>query len=247
MRLAAIVLNILKLAPVLVACFVFGCSRSESLGLRLFVRAGEKSDGSAWHDFARFLNDWKKLLSERGAHVQGGTKFPTKAQLGKTDVLILYTAEDDRLSATDRSNLERFVQAGGGWVMLHDAIRSADQDWLKGIAGGSWDAAASRTREGLMGLYFQDHQHPISEGVSNFDLDDELAYQLQLAPEAKVIATSFQTAKELAPQIWSYEREGHRAVVFLPGHKYNTFSLPHVRALLLRSIGWAARQDVELL
>ena len=76
----------------------------------MFLRVGEKSERAEAHDFASFLTDWKKLLTERGAHVQGGTKFPTKAQLGKTDVLVLYSGAEDTLSPTDKSNLEGFLK-----------------------------------------------------------------------------------------------------------------------------------------
>ena len=117
---------------------------------------GEKSGGAGGHDFDQFLSDWTKLLKERGALVEGGRNFPTSRQLDKSDVLILYSGERDSLSASEKSNLEEFVKDGGGLVVLHDGIRTADADFLKGIAGGGWDAGANKSRGGLMGLYFQD-------------------------------------------------------------------------------------------
>ncbi|MBI4659448.1 MAG: hypothetical protein HY735_11465, partial [Verrucomicrobia bacterium] len=44
--------------------------------LRVFIRAGVKTHGPGQHDHPRFLNDWTKLLGERGAQVEGAMDFP---------------------------------------------------------------------------------------------------------------------------------------------------------------------------
>ena len=90
------------------------------------------------HDYERFLHDWKALLKERGTAVEGAAQFPTKRQLNKADVLVLYSGEEKTLSAEEQSRLEDFVKRGGGLVLLHDAIRTANPVWLKTIAGGGW-------------------------------------------------------------------------------------------------------------
>src|SRR4051812_19765598 len=74
-----------KLCLVLLASVVLwaGCGRNQEPGKlsgHIFIRVGEKS-GAGGHDFAQFLSDWTKLLKERGVLVEGGSKFPSKAQL----------------------------------------------------------------------------------------------------------------------------------------------------------------------
>ncbi|MFN9409353.1 MAG: hypothetical protein ACK6AY_08520, partial [Akkermansiaceae bacterium] len=57
--------------------------------LRVFIRSGEKTHRPGCHDYPAFLKDWTKLLTDRGAKVDGGNAFPTKEQLAQTDVVIL--------------------------------------------------------------------------------------------------------------------------------------------------------------
>jgi len=136
-----------------------GCSRKQEpkrLSGHIYIRVGEKS-GAGAHEFAQFLSDWTKLLKERGVLVEGGTKFPSKAQLEKSDVLVLYTSEHEVLSTPEKASIDEFVKGGGGLVLLHDAIRTADAGWLKSVAGGGWDPGASKSRVGLTGIYFQNY------------------------------------------------------------------------------------------
>jgi putative membrane-bound dehydrogenase-like protein len=228
--------------------FLLGsCSRHDDR-LHVFIRVGDKPGKAGEHDYARFLNDWKKLLTERGAVVEGGTEFPGKKNLARIDVVVLYTGAEATMSTADKSNLDAFTKRGGGLVLVHDALRGVDPGWSKANVGAGWDRLNTKTRAGSTGLSFQDAHHAITEGVSGFELDDEFAYDLQMAPDLSVIATSAAPSqKEPAPQIWAYEKSGHRSVVFLPGHNYGTFTLPHVRGLLLRSVAWAGKKNVDSL
>src|SRR5215472_17172124 len=61
--------------------------------LRVFIRAGVKTHGPNQHDHPRFLEDWEKLLTERGVHPDGALDFPTPTQLANTDVLIIYAQD----------------------------------------------------------------------------------------------------------------------------------------------------------
>src|SRR5690349_17816947 len=93
--------------------------------LRVFLRGGAKTHGPAGnglHDHERWLGDWKKLLAERVAKVDGAMKFPTGAQLDGTDVLVMFAAEAGSIAGEDRTNLEKFLKRGGGIVCVHDAV-----------------------------------------------------------------------------------------------------------------------------
>jgi putative membrane-bound dehydrogenase-like protein len=215
--------------------------------LRVFIRASEKTHGPGAHDYPQFLQDWTKLLNERGAVAKGALWFPTREELDKTDVLVLYASDGNNIGPEDRKNLERFVKRGGGLVALHDAICGTNAAWFKTLFGGAKEHGVTNWSTGLTGLYFQDYRHPITEGVANFDLQDELFYRLLLMPEVKVLAATFHTAKEIVPQMWVYENGKSRAFVSLQGHNYSTFSLPHYRGLLLRGIAWAGKRPVDSL
>ncbi len=225
--------------------------------LRVFIRAGVKTHGPNQHDHPRFLAEWTKLLGERGMKVEGDLDFPEAAQLAQTDVLIIYAADGMKITGERRADFEKFLQRGGGLVVLHDGVVSGDQSaWCKSIIGGAWRWAgadlpkekATKWLEGEAGICWLDTQHPISRGLSNFDWKDEIYYDLDLAPDIGVLATSFHNVHIIAPQIWTYEKTlaggtaPYRAFVSLPGHEYDVFNTPQYRAVLLRGIAWAGKR-----
>ncbi len=220
--------------------------------LRVFIRAGAKTHGPNQHDHPRFLEDWKKMLTDRGMKVDGSLEFPSATQLENTDVMIIYAPDGMNVIGEERMNFEKFLQKGGGLVVIHDGVVSADQHaWAKKVQGGAWRSDGEKKTkwyEGEVGLYFVDTTHPITHGLSNFDWKDEIYYDLDMASDARVLATSFENVFILAPQLWTYEKtwEGgaspYRAFVSLPGHQYDVFNTPHYRAILLRGIAWAGKR-----
>ncbi len=226
--------------------------------LRVFIRGGVKTHGPNQHDHPRFLQEWTRLLQGRGLQADGAMEFPTASQLANTDVLIIYAADGMKIVGQQRADFEAYLRRGGGLVVLHDGVVSGDEhDWCKQVIGGAWRwdlPAETRTKwlEGDVGIYWVDPEHPISRGISNFDWKDEVYYDLDLAPDIGVLATSFHNVHVIAPQIWTYEKTWsggtapYRAFVSIPGHEFDVFNTPHYRAVLLRGIAWAGKQsDVD--
>ena len=240
--------------------------------LRVFIRSGPKSHGPGAHDYPSFLRDWVPLLNERGARATGSDNFPTREQLAETDVLILHKQEAGNIDPADRQNLNEFLARGGGLVVIHAGTVSRDPDWFKGIVGGSWRNGTTKWLEGPMQLYFTDRDSPITKDVSNWAMDDEIYYDMDILPESRILAAAYtpkplgrnpaaqKRAEELTgggkrvsvydvqPQMWTYERtvDGgqtpYRAFVSIPGHLYENFNRPNYRAILLRGIAWAGKR-----
>ncbi|WP_414663644.1 PVC-type heme-binding CxxCH protein [Horticoccus sp. 23ND18S-11] len=203
--------------------------------LRVFIRSGPKSHGPGAHDYPRFLAEWVPLLNARGAKATGANQFPTAQQLAETDVLILHAQEAGNIpDATDRKNLNAFLARGGGLVVLHAGAVSRDPDWFKTIVGGSWRNGTTKWLEAPMHLYFVDRQHAITRDVSNWGMNDEIYYDMEMLPEAHVLATAYTPKSQdtggrgnreaqaraaeavatrkavniydIQPQMWTYER-----------------------------------------
>lgn len=199
--------------------------------LRIYIRSGPKSHGPGAHDYPRFLKEWVPLLNARGAKATGAEAFPTREQLAQTDVLVLHAQEAGNIDGADRENLNAFLARGGGLVVIHAASVSKDTDWYKTVIGGSWRDGTTKWLEGPMHLYFVDRLHPITEGVSNWEMDDEIYYDMDMLPEARILAAAYtpkpagardakfqKRAEELTgggkrvsiydvqPQMWTYER-----------------------------------------
>ena len=127
---------------------------------------------------------------------------------------------------------------------------------MRGLIGGAWRYGTAKSFEGDISFYYVNNDDPIAAGASNFDVHDEMYYDLDMDPEAKVLAATwtpdaraqkngraFPHIYNVAPQIWTFENKGSRAFVDLLGHNYATFGLPQVRAVLLRGIAWAGKRE----
>ncbi|HZJ14238.1 MAG TPA: ThuA domain-containing protein, partial [Chthoniobacteraceae bacterium] len=231
--------------------------------LRVFIRAGESNRGREVHAHPRFLEEWKPLLTERGMQVDGALDWPTAEQFAKTDVLLLYAQDGGNATEEQKKNVGEFIKRGGGLVVLHTAAVSNDPPWWKSVIGGAWVQGKTKWKEGPMDLYYVENQrlddygHPITKGTSNFHLDDEIYYDMDIAPEVRVLATAYTpnvpSGKKVAeggkahiydiqPQMWIYEKDNYRAFVSIPGHQFKTFSLPNYRAIVLRGVAWAGKR-----
>lgn len=215
--------------------------------LRVFLRAGPKTHGPGEHDHPLFLERWSELLRERGCAVEGALRFPSEEELLRADVLVMYAAEAGSIHGEERARLEGFLARGGGIVVIHDAVCGDAPEWFMDVVGGAWEHGRSKWQEGELGLCFADREHPIVRGASNFDFEDEIYWDLVLAPQAHVLANSFHTPFDVKPQMWTYERDAWRAFVSIPGHYARTFELEPYRTLLLRGIAWAGRRDADSL
>ena len=225
--------RLLTLATLLAVALTSALSAADA-PLRVFIRSGPKSHGPGAHDHPRFLAEWVPLLNARGAVASGGNTFPSAEQLAATDVLVLHAQEAGNIAAPDRVNLNTYLARGGGLVVIHAASVAKDTDWYKTIIGGSWRQGTTKWLEAPMHLYFIDREHPITRHASNWQMNDEIYYDMDLSPDAHVLATAYTpkaidtggrgnreaqaraaeaVAKNKAvniydhqPQLWTYER-----------------------------------------
>lgn len=213
--------------------------------LRVFLRGGPKTHGPGEHDHPAFVEDWTRLLRERGAAVEGALNFPSAEQLARTDVLVLYAAEGGSIHGADRANLEAYLARGGGIVALHDAVCGDDPQWFKTVIGGAWEHGRARWATGPTDMYVRDPAHPITAGASNWRFDDELYTELHLQPDIHVLMAGFHDVFSITPQMWTYEPGTYRAFVSIQGHYKKSFEHDAWRTLLLRGIAWAGGRDAD--
>ena len=234
--------------------------------LRVFIHAGLKTHAEGQHDYPQFLADWSKLLTNRGAMVDGGLHFPSARELAATDVMIIYKGDAGYLSMEDRLTLDNFLRRGGGLVSFHDALCGPEPDQFASFVGGAKKhGEVNYTLEADVPYTVVDTANPIMKGVTNFTIKDEAFFNMtwSKAPEINVLATAVMAktpsagthAGEVVPQIWTYEKnlvpgpgsQPFRAFVWMQGHNYVNFSHPEVQPMLLRGIAWAGRRPVDAL
>ncbi|HEY7497448.1 MAG TPA: ThuA domain-containing protein [Vicinamibacterales bacterium] len=232
--------------------------------LKVFIHAGLKTHAEGQHDYPQFLADWSKLLTNRGALVDGALHFPSARELTDVDVLVIYKGDAGNMSADDRATLDAFLRRGGGVVSFHDALCGPDPDHFSSVVGGGKKhGEVNYTLEADVPYTVVDAAHPIMQGVTPFTIKDEAFFKMTWAksPEIHVLATAVMAktpsagehAGEVVPQIWTYENRlapsgpPFRAFVWMQGHNYVNFSHPQIQPMLLRGIAWAAKQPVDAL
>jgi type 1 glutamine amidotransferase len=234
--------------------------------LRVFIHAGLKTHAEGQHDYPQFLADWSKLLTNRGAIVDGGLHFPSARELAATDVMIIYKGDAGYLSMEDRLTLDNFLRRGGGLVSFHDALCGPEPEQFASFVGGAKKhGEVNYTLEADVPYTVVDTANPIMKGVTNFTIKDEAFFNMTWSktPEINVLATAVMAktpsagthAGEVVPQIWTYEKnlvpgpgsQPFRAFVWMQGHNYVNFSHPEVQPMLLRGIAWAGKRPVDAL
>jgi len=230
-------------------------------GLRVFLWTGLKTHGPGQHDYPQFLADWSKLLTERGAVVNGALRAPTREELEKTDVVVIYKGDAGYLTDEGKTALEAYVQRGGGLVSFHDALCGPDPaHFSKLVGGGKKHGEVNFTLDAPVPYTVMDKAHPIMKDMSNFTLSDEAFFGITWAadPAVHVLATAEIAPTrsagdhkgEKVPQMWTYEHpvaggQTARAFVWMQGHTYSNFSNYQIQRTLLRGIAWAAKKPAD--
>src|SRR3954447_19259419 len=101
--------------------------------IHIYIRAGLKSHGEGLHDYPQFAADWSKLLTDKGALVDGSFHFPSAQELASTDVMVMYKGDAGYMTATERTVLEDFMKRGGGLVSFHDTLCGDDPQYYASI------------------------------------------------------------------------------------------------------------------
>ena len=233
-------------------------------GMRVYLRAGLKTHGEGQHDYPQFLADWSKLLTEKGAVVDGSFHAPSAAELAQTDVVVMYKGDAGYMDAAEQSALDAFVKRGGGLVLMHDAMCGPDPAKFASYVGGAKKhGEVNYTLETEVPLTVADKASPIMKGMTNISLPDEAFYKMTWAdkPGIHVLATTVISDTPAArrgggvgqtvPQVWTYEHsvaggtKPARSFVWMQGHTYANLAQPQIQAMLLRGIAWAGHRPVD--
>jgi type 1 glutamine amidotransferase len=230
-------------------------------GMHIYIWAGLKSHLPGQHDYPQFLADWSKLLTERGAVVDGALHPPTAADLEHADVVVIYKGDAGYPIESEKPAIEAFVKRGGGLVNLHDSLCGPDPAYLASVLGGAKKhGEVNYTLDAPIHYDVVDRSDPIMKDMSDITIEDEAFFKMTWAkdPAIHVLATTSipptrsagDHKGEVVPQLWTYEHQlaggqPARAFVWMQGHLYANFSNYQIQRTLLRGIAWAGKKPVD--
>jgi type 1 glutamine amidotransferase len=114
----------------------------------------------------------------------------------KYDMLIVMADRRDpeyALSEGQQQAIFEFVRSGHGYISIHAADNAA-KDWLptwKDMLGGVFSHIGlpdGKPQKGSYTVKIVDTQSPITQGLKDFPLKDELYYQMQMMPDVQPLA-----------------------------------------------------------
>jgi uncharacterized protein len=170
------------------------------------------------------------------------------------DVVVLYDLWQD-INAQQKKDLVDMLKKGKGLVVLHHAIANYQKwdEWpritgaryyidpRKKPAGPKVPPISIYRHDVRFGVKVVDADHPISRGMGDFEIFDEMYKYFDVSPDVHVLLKTDHPESE--PQLaWTKEYGASRVVYLLFGHDPYAFRHPNYRELVARSIRWAARR-----
>lgn len=164
-----------------------------------------------------------------------------KERIKNFDIIAVYTT-GMKLTKEQEKGLCDFVEKGGGFVGIHsasDSFKNADRYWE--MVGGRFAGHGG----GKYTVYIYDHDHPITKGLKDFEIEDE-TYCHNYHRNAQMRSlTRMNRGNERQSMSWvSFYGKG-RVFYTGNGHGRQAWANPHFQRLVVRAAYWAAGRKVK--
>ena len=140
-----------------------------------------------------------------------------------------------------KSVLEELGQTGQGIFMLHHSIL-AYREWpiwsqIVGFSDLTHDVTMAQT----LFVEVEDHEHPITSGVSGWDMVDETYKMCDPEPDSQILLTT-KHPTSMRVLAWTRQYKNSRVFCYQSGHDNRTWDNPNFITMLWRGIEWCARR-----
>ncbi len=153
----------------------------------------------------------------------------------------------ERWPAETENAILDFVKSGKGMVFIH-AAAATHQDWPEflRLAGATWKKG--RTGHGKVHTFtvnIEDRHHPVTSGLTDFQIRDELWHNMELQDNISVLARAFSSREHggsgrSEPVVLTTRLEKGRGFYAVLGHDVDSMSNPDWQRLLRRGTYWSA-------
>lgn len=226
-----------------------GAAAAEAKIRALVVTGGHKFEQE---QFLEIFKSFEDVNFEWREHPNAQELFaPEKA--GAYDVVVLYDMWQ-KIDEATQANFLRLLKDGKGLVVLHHAIADYN-DWdkyaqvigakyyLKDTVVNGEKKVRSLWKHGVtLTVKVADPSHPVTRGLSDFQIQDETYNLFDVSPSVKPLLTTAEPTS--GPMIgWTKEQDQSRIVYIQLGHDHLAYENPNYRKLVHQAIQWTARRD----
>ncbi len=192
-------LPIIGLSLVFSVCLIQPAQAQKKVpsGAKVFLLSGGQREHHGYRDQAFYLSRTLENTGRFQVTIGEDAAILETPAIRKYDLLIVAADRRDPESKFTRSQQQaifEFVRSGHGYVSIHGADNAA-ADWLpewKDMLGGIFSHVGQpdgKTRKGTYMVKIADTASPITQGLKDFELTDELYYQMQMMADVQPLAT----------------------------------------------------------
>jgi type 1 glutamine amidotransferase len=217
--------------------------------IRLLLLTGEDYPGHKWQQTAPVLESLYAQDPRFAVDVVEDLSQLSSANLEAYDAVVMHFKNYDPNVPGRKgfNNLARFVQQGGGLVLVHfacGAFQEFKDDFTK-LAGRAWNPALrGHDPFGEFTVNITDKTHPIMAGMQDFALTDELYTCLDGDVPIQVLASATSKVdKKVYPMAFVMTYGKGRVFHSVLGHDVNALSNRGTAELYRRGTAWTVGME----
>lgn len=240
-------LKVLALVAMVALVFCLGANPpAKPKPIKVLLITGDDVGAHPWREMSETT---REILVNSGKFdvkvVEDPLILESATALKNYDVIdfLIYSAKMPELPAQAQENLLNFVKGGKGFFVQHLASASFPKwEEFGKLCGRKWVMGTSgHGPRAVFKANIADKQHPITAGLSDFDVDDELYAKLQGNEKIQVLITADSDwSKATEPLVFIQNYGQGRVVHNAFGHDRKALMTPNVQKIIARGTEWAA-------
>ena len=174
----------------------------------------------------------------------------SETALKEYDVIVftIFCRKVQMLPGQAQENLLNFVKGGKGFFVQHLASASfAKWEEFGKLCGRKWVMGTSgHGPRAVFKAKIANKEHPITAGLGDFNVDDELYAKLQGSGDINVLVTADSDwSNKTEPLVFTLSYGKGRTVHNAFGHDRKALMTPNVQKIIARGVEWAATGKVQ--
>ncbi len=237
-----------RMYVLLMIFLLFGGTISVEAGAKIRILLVTGDDAAPSHNWKEMAEATVAVLNESGKFT---VKVSEELAVLESDSLaadfdLIFITRYNRqgtLSDKGKANLEKFVQSGKGLALSHLASASF-KEWTEfhKMAGRHW--VMGKSGHGPRSVFKNKivaKDHPIVQGMADFEADDELYAKLEGEENIDVLVTADSDwSKKTEPLVFTLRYGQGRVFHEAYGHDSKAIRNPAVARIIVRGCEWAA-------
>ena len=234
---------------------VCGCVKYKKDGLtKVLILSGKNN-----HEWQKTTPLLVKIFEDSKLFTINVTEIPETLnykELIKYDVVVSnwnsFPDNDYRMPEEQEQDFGRYVKDGGGAVFIHAGASSFyDWDEYHYIGIGRWGKETSHGKLTKGKIHEFNKTHPITKGLSDFYIIDEIWENTDIHPKSKSIASIIANDEEnghliIEPAIFVTQFGKGRSFYTILGHNELALLNTGLQTILLRATQWVAHREVTI-